>query len=200
VNLPGLMIGAGNTGSYLNSYDTANMYISKDGGWTWESFLFSPHACAIGRGGSLIVCFNSIEAVNYLYYSTSGGYNSKGKVEFQKHVFDVNEKSNVKIRVITAAFDDTGEGNTLLITGLKRKDGDLIGIVTIGMEFSDKAVTCEEEDFTQFTPPESCILGQTVICFPPCKIQIYVNILFSSNIHIKISMNCLLLFSCHTLN
>lgn len=52
---PGLVMGIGNTGDYLDSYEKGNLYVSDDAGLTWRLGLKGPHKYEFGDQGSVLV-------------------------------------------------------------------------------------------------------------------------------------------------
>ncbi|KAK4170301.1 hypothetical protein QBC43DRAFT_295153 [Cladorrhinum sp. PSN259] len=52
---PGLVMGVGNTGDYLESYPKGNLYVSDDAGKTWTKALKGPHKYEFGDQGSILV-------------------------------------------------------------------------------------------------------------------------------------------------
>ncbi|KUJ08524.1 Oligoxyloglucan reducing end-specific cellobiohydrolase [Mollisia scopiformis] len=52
---PGMVMGIGNTGSYLKDYSEGNLYVSDDAGLTWREGLDGPHKYEFGDQGSILV-------------------------------------------------------------------------------------------------------------------------------------------------
>ncbi|KAI9729782.1 MAG: vacuolar protein sorting/targeting protein PEP1 [Claussenomyces sp. TS43310] len=52
---PGLVMGVGNTGSYLGEYEDGDTYVSDDAGMTWIKALEGPHKYEFGDQGSILV-------------------------------------------------------------------------------------------------------------------------------------------------
>jgi len=52
---PGIVMGIGNTGDYLSSYEKGDLYVSHDAGLHWTLALESPHLYEFGAQGSILV-------------------------------------------------------------------------------------------------------------------------------------------------
>ena len=52
---PGLVMGNGNTGDHLESYEHANLFVSDDAGLTWTKALDGPYKYEFGDQGSVLV-------------------------------------------------------------------------------------------------------------------------------------------------
>ncbi|KAI0124653.1 vacuolar protein sorting/targeting protein 10 [Xylariales sp. AK1849] len=52
---PGLVMGNGNRGDYLGSFDESNLYVSDDAGRTWIKGLEGPHKFEVGDQGSVLL-------------------------------------------------------------------------------------------------------------------------------------------------
>ncbi|KAL3417687.1 Vacuolar protein sorting/targeting protein 10 [Phlyctema vagabunda] len=52
---PGLVMGVGNTGDMLESYDDGDLYVSDDAGLSWRKALDGPHKYEFGDQGSILV-------------------------------------------------------------------------------------------------------------------------------------------------
>ncbi|CAN8098715.1 unnamed protein product [Discula destructiva] len=72
---PGLVMANGNTGEYLDSYPTANLYISDDGGIHWLEGPKGPHKYEFGDQGNVLVAIHDSEDsdVGEIKYSLDHG-------------------------------------------------------------------------------------------------------------------------------
>lgn len=52
---PGMVMGVGNTGDFLDKYSEGNLYVSDDAGITWKLALEQPHLFEFGAQGSVLV-------------------------------------------------------------------------------------------------------------------------------------------------
>lgn len=69
---PGLVMGVGNTGKSLNSYDEGDLYVSDDAGLTWTRALEKPHIYEFGAQGSILVAVEDGET-NLVKWSLNHG-------------------------------------------------------------------------------------------------------------------------------
>lgn len=76
---PGLVMGNGNEGKSLMSFNDANLYVSDDAGLTWKKALDGPHKFEFGDSGSVLVAIKDSkkEDVNELLYSLDHGQSWK---------------------------------------------------------------------------------------------------------------------------
>jgi photosystem II stability/assembly factor-like uncharacterized protein len=58
---PGIVMGVGNTGKYLRSYEEGDLYVSDDAGLTWRKAESSPHLYEFGGQGSILVAIEDGE-------------------------------------------------------------------------------------------------------------------------------------------
>lgn len=71
--VPGILLGVGNTGSSLKSYDEGDTYISLDSGLTWSKTLNGPHLFEFGDQGSIIVAIEENADVSTIKYTANQG-------------------------------------------------------------------------------------------------------------------------------
>lgn len=84
----GLMIAVGNVGEELADYEDSDVFLTRDGGFTWEEVHKDAHLWEYGDSGSLIVLANDEEAVDHVLYTTDEGltwhnYNFGQKIRVQ---------------------------------------------------------------------------------------------------------------------
>ncbi|KAG9238283.1 hypothetical protein BJ875DRAFT_451561 [Amylocarpus encephaloides] len=70
---PGIVMGIGNTGEYLSSYEEGNLYVSDDAGVTWILGLEGPHKYEFGDSGSILLAVSDKEPTNEMSYSLNHG-------------------------------------------------------------------------------------------------------------------------------
>ena len=58
---PGIVMGIGNTGEYLRSFDEGDLYVSDTAGLTWRRALKEPHLYEFGDQGSILVAIKDGE-------------------------------------------------------------------------------------------------------------------------------------------
>ncbi|KAJ5742085.1 Vacuolar protein sorting/targeting protein 10 [Penicillium manginii] len=71
---PGLVMGVGNTGDYLEKYSKGNLYVSDDAGVTWRQALKGPHRFEFGdHGGVIVAVKDDGDATDEVRYSINHG-------------------------------------------------------------------------------------------------------------------------------
>lgn len=76
---PGLVMGIGNTGDHLKSFEEGNLYVSDNAGLTWLEALKGPHLYEFGDQGSILVAIKD-DWTEEISYSLNHGKDWK-KVE-----------------------------------------------------------------------------------------------------------------------
>lgn len=94
---PGLVMGVGNTGDYLDSYDNGDLYISEDAGLTWTRTRTEAHKYEFGGAGSIIVAVYDEGFTDKVSYSKDHGKTWK----------DVNLDTEIRARLLTTTPDST---------------------------------------------------------------------------------------------
>ena len=69
----GLMLGVGNVGESLASYTDSDIFLTRDGGFTWEEVHKDAHMWEFGDYGSIIVLVNDEEATDHVIYTLDEG-------------------------------------------------------------------------------------------------------------------------------
>lgn len=72
---PGLVMGNGNTGKFLEDLDKANLFVSDDAGVSWKKTLDGPHKYEFGDSGSILLAIKDSEDadVKKISYSLDHG-------------------------------------------------------------------------------------------------------------------------------
>jgi len=84
-SIHGLIIGIGNVGEELGSYSAGDVFLSRDGGFTWEEIHKEPHIWEFGNSGSLLVMAHNGRPTNHVIFSTDLG------LTWAKHQFAEGE-------------------------------------------------------------------------------------------------------------
>lgn len=67
------MLAVGNVGESLAPYTDSDIFLTRDGGFTWEEIHKDAHMWEFGDSGSVIVLVNDEEATDHVVYSTDEG-------------------------------------------------------------------------------------------------------------------------------
>lgn len=67
------MLAVGNVGESLAPYTDSDIFLTRDGGFTWEEIHKDAHMWEFGDSGSVIVLVNDEEATDHVIYSTDEG-------------------------------------------------------------------------------------------------------------------------------
>ena len=94
---PGIVMGIGNTGKYLKSYDEGDLFVSDDAGLTWREGLGGAHKYEFGGQGSVIIAADDVEATSHIQYSINHGRDWKKA--------DLGEK--IRVKLLTTVPDST---------------------------------------------------------------------------------------------
>lgn len=71
------MLAVGNVGESLAPYTDSDIFLTRDGGFTWEEIHKDAHMWEFGDSGSVIVLVNDEEATDHVIYSTDEGLSWK---------------------------------------------------------------------------------------------------------------------------
>jgi len=123
----GLMLGVGNVGSELGTFNDANTFMTTDAGVTWKEIKKGTYAWEFGDQGSVIVIVRRNEDTDHIYYSLDNG-----------EKWDLYKFSDRRIRVdkITTVPSDTSLN--FLLWGKDGKE-----LVTVNIDFSGLDVFAE---------------------------------------------------------
>jgi len=116
----GLLMGVGNVGEHLSSYEEADTFMSSDGGISWKSVKKGPYMWGFGDQGSILVIVKEKTPTNVVYYSLDEGAN------WTKYKFSENE---IDIQDITTLPSDNGRN--FVLWGRKGNE-----INTINLDFT----------------------------------------------------------------
>jgi hypothetical protein len=67
------MLAVGNVGESLAPYTDSDIFLTRDGGFTWEEVHKDAHMWEFGDSGSLIVLVNDEEATDHVIYTLDEG-------------------------------------------------------------------------------------------------------------------------------
>ncbi|CDR41164.1 CYFA0S06e02960g1_1 [Cyberlindnera fabianii] len=147
--VPGILLGVGNTGDSLKSYEEGDTYISTDAGLTWSKTLNGPHLFEFGDQGSIIVAIEDNADTNVIKYTINMGQSWQ----------QVSLGSTVRAKYITTTPDSTTFRFLLVATTGGR-------YTTYALDFNGLYPRkCGDNDFEDFYVKDAqsnepmCILG-----------------------------------------
>jgi hypothetical protein len=152
---PGLVMGIGNTGAYLEDYSNGDLYVSDDAGLTWERALKGPHKYEFGDQGSILVAIAE-GPTSVINYSLDHG---KTWTAVDLPV------ENFVAQILTTTLDSTSL-KFLLEGGRTNSDGTVTYSV-MSIDFDDMHErTCTSDDMEQWwarvdaNGNPTCLMGQ----------------------------------------
>lgn len=153
---PGLVMGIGNTGDYLEDYNAGDLYVSDDGGESWSLSLKGAHKYEFGDQGSLLVAVYDEAESNRIMYSTD-----HGKRWEPLQLSD----DNFKPQLLTTVPDSTGLKFLLLAVAGRGSD---LTHLTFSIDFGTMAKDkCRDRDFEIWHAradedgKATCLMGHT---------------------------------------
>ncbi|KAF8248414.1 Oligoxyloglucan reducing end-specific cellobiohydrolase [Wilcoxina mikolae CBS 423.85] len=108
---PGLVMGVGNTGDFLQDYTDGDLYISGNAGLTWTRARKGAHKYEVGGSGSIIVAVYDEGITNHVSYSKDYG----------KHWEDIDLNVDIRARLLTTTPDTTSLRFLLVGTSKDKK-------------------------------------------------------------------------------
>ncbi|KAK5084239.1 vacuolar protein sorting/targeting protein PEP1 [Lithohypha guttulata] len=151
---PGIVMGVGNTGKQLKSWEEGDLYVSDDAGITWRRALKGPHLYEFGNSGAILVAIESGDSTSVIQYSLDHGRTW--------HKADLDKK-------IRASFITTVPDSTTLsfVVGGAHGSGFDEEFYLIKVDFAGlHERTCGKGDFEEKWPARvdekgnpSCIMG-----------------------------------------
>ncbi|KRX11219.1 hypothetical protein PPERSA_07744 [Pseudocohnilembus persalinus] len=181
---PGMMIGIGNVGVYLdNDGQYSKTYLSNDGGLNWQEIYDKATVYAIGDRGSVIVIAPSFQKTDSVLYSWDSGKTWKKQIISQqpikiRAIMNENSSTSLKFLIFSTRQLDQDRKPFQLIFTL-----DLSTIHQRECQGHDN-VNSVNSDYEIWTPhyfnPSGCVLGQKISyirkipgkqCYNPIKIS-----------------------------
>jgi hypothetical protein len=150
---PGLVMGIGNTGKSLKSYEEGDLYVSDDAGLTWRHGLDGAHKYEFGNEGGVLVAISDEEATSKIQYSINHGK------DWTKA--DLPEK--IRAQLLTTVPDSTSL--KFLLMG-KQGSGSKATWYVFMIDFEGlHERTCKDDDFVQWPArvdengDPTCVMG-----------------------------------------
>ena len=100
------MLAVGNVGESLASYTESDIFLTRDGGFSWEEVHKDAHMWEFGDSGSIIVLVNDEGTTDHIVFSTDEGLSWK---EFSFGM-------NLRVKSIQTVPDDTSRRFMLIGT------------------------------------------------------------------------------------
>lgn len=149
---PGIVMGIGNTGSSLGTWEEGDTYLSDDAGVTWTRTLRKPHLYEVGDQGAVLVAVADGETDEVKYSFNHG-----------KDWDTVDLDGKIRALTLLTVPDST---SLKFILVASKGGGDRLKYFTIGIDFSDMHERkCEKDDFERWAArvdedgKPSCIMG-----------------------------------------
>lgn len=152
---PGLVMGIGNTGDYLDEYNEGNLYVSDDAGLTWRLAQKGPHKYEFGDQGSILVAVKdeSSGVIDEIKYSLNHG----------KEWHDVDIGQKIRPYQLTTTQDSTSL--KFILEGYEDKQDNPAGYI-IAIDFDDMHEgQCKKSDMEDWPArvdkdgEPTCIMG-----------------------------------------
>ncbi|KAL7422736.1 vacuolar protein sorting/targeting protein PEP1 [Cryptotrichosporon argae] len=157
----GLMLGVGNVGEQLAPYTDSDIFLTRDGGFTWEEVHKDAHMWEYGDSGSLLVLVNDEDATDHVLYTTDEG------LTWKEYAFG----ERLRISSIQTVPADTSRRFILVGT----RQGEAGKSVLVHLDLSGvSARKCElkiedpnHDDFELWSPSEgrdeTCLFGRQTL-------------------------------------
>lgn len=159
---PGLVMGVGNTGKELRSYQDGNLWISTDGGITWPYSLEGAHKYEFGDSGSVLVAAFDEAPIDGIMYSLDFGKTWKSQPLIHP---DEDKPEKMRAGLLTTILDSTST-KFLLQASTGSGDRTKYWVYSIDFALLDLA-KCKKSDFEIWHAREDdkgnpgCIMGHT---------------------------------------
>lgn len=102
---PGILMGIGNTGEYLEGIESGDTYVSDDAGMTWTKALKGPHKYEFGDQGSVLVAIK-MGGADEIRYSLDHG-DTWGKAKLDDGDTSGKDKKDLVAKILTTSRDST---------------------------------------------------------------------------------------------
>ncbi|KAL8701699.1 MAG: hypothetical protein Q9201_004762 [Fulgogasparrea decipioides] len=152
---PGLIMGVGNTGKYLKSYEEGDLWVSDDAGLTWTQALEEAHKYEFGDQGSILVAVYDEGPTDVVQYSLDHGK--------KWHQVDLPE-GKIRAKALTTTPDSTSM--KFFLWGTKGGGSNTEHWV-FSIDFEDMHEgKCKEKDFEEWyarvddNGKPSCVMGR----------------------------------------
>lgn len=152
------MLAVGNVGEELAAYTDSDIFITRDGGFSWEEIHKDAHMWEFGDSGSVIVIVNDEDVTDHVLYTTDEG------MTWKSHNFG----TTLRVQSIQTVPDDTSR--RFLLIGFKMTEPEKS--VLVHLDFS--AIT--QRQCRSFRKKARCtVLTIQVSGFPKIQITTTLN-------------------------
>ncbi|KAK7453954.1 vacuolar protein sorting/targeting protein PEP1 [Stygiomarasmius scandens] len=154
-SIHGLIIGIGNVGEELGSYSAGDVFLSRDGGFTWEEIHKEPHIWEFGNSGSLLVMAHNGRPTNHVIFSTDLG------LTWAKHQFAEEE-----LLIHDIITNPSGTSRRFIVLGKHPLHPSKIFAIKIDFSSLITRECNSDRDFEFWSPynhGDNCILGKQML-------------------------------------
>lgn len=162
---PGLIIGSGNVGEYLkHESENVGVFISRDGGRSWQEVRRGSFIYEIGDHGALMVMAEDTKNTNVILYSWDEG------ISWQEHRF-----SDVKMKIDNIIIEPDSLSQKFVLYGTTNNKGETKGVI-VSVDFTNlhepqcrnpASPDTSESDYETWYPTDfankQCLLGRKVL-------------------------------------
>ncbi|EMC93590.1 hypothetical protein BAUCODRAFT_26843 [Baudoinia panamericana UAMH 10762] len=156
---PGIVMGVGNVGKNLKTYEEGDLYVSDDAGLTWRLALQRPHLYEFGDQGAILVAIED-EETDEIKWSLN-----HGKDWTTAKLADFGIKDKIQPTALTTTPDSTSL--KFVMTATKGR-GSVLDHYIYSLDFENLDIPkCKEKDFEKWYArvdekgEPTCIMGHT---------------------------------------
>lgn len=158
---PGIVMGVGNTGKYLdNKYKEGDLWVSDDGGLTWERALKGAHKYEFGDQGAVLVAVSDEGDTDKIKYSLKHGRKDTWK--------EVDLGFKIRAHELTTVPDSTSLKFILYATKIVKGKGKKRTMIHLDFDQLHEG-KCEDGDFEDWSARKDekgeamCVMGHKQI-------------------------------------
>lgn len=166
----GFMMGVGNVGAYLTTYNEGDTFLTKDAGRTWKEVAKDAHLYEFGNRGGVILLANNEGAIDGVKYSLDHG-NSFIDLRISDGL-----GAGAKLRVTNIITEPYGSASSFIVFGTLSGGPNHGEVASVQLDFSavwSRACKMDlkndaESDFEKWSPTSgsssasTCVFGEQV--------------------------------------
>lgn len=157
----GLMLAVGNVGEDLAAYEDSDIFLTRDGGFTWEEVHKDAHMWEYGDSGTILVLANDEGPTDHVLYTLDEG------LTWNSYSFG----ERMRIRAIHTVPDDTSRKFVLVGSKPGRADQSVLVHLDFSQVSTRKCVLSlddpQHDDIELWSPAESrdetCLFGRQTV-------------------------------------